>query len=70
MGLWLRLLKNSRPFIGFERTLYNPHLKNNPKSLSNHPIMRLTPLRTLKNKNVLLKATTHKKLNAQGLLRF
>ncbi|EMH18459.1 hypothetical protein HMPREF1415_01076 [Helicobacter pylori GAM254Ai] len=29
MGLWLRLLKNSRPFIGFERTLFNPHFKNN-----------------------------------------
>ncbi|EJB47571.1 hypothetical protein HPHPA17_1020 [Helicobacter pylori Hp A-17] len=35
MGLWLRLLKNSRPFIGFERALFNPHFKNNLKPLSN-----------------------------------
>lgn len=32
--------------------------------------MELTPLKTLKNKAAWLKATTHKKLNIQGLLRF
>ncbi|EMH43831.1 hypothetical protein HMPREF1431_00416 [Helicobacter pylori GAMchJs106B] len=35
--------------LGFERTLYNPYFKNNLKSLSNHPIVGLTPLKTLKN---------------------
>ncbi|KAF0999017.1 hypothetical protein HP10700_05294 [Helicobacter pylori 10700] len=49
---------------------FNPHFKNNLKPLSNNQIVGLTPLITLKNKNALLKATTHKKLNAQGLLRF
>ncbi|EMH36876.1 hypothetical protein HMPREF1426_00087 [Helicobacter pylori GAM80Ai] len=36
--------------LGFERTLFNSHFKNNPEYLSNHPIVGLT-LRTLKNKN-------------------
>ncbi|MUU47123.1 hypothetical protein F7188_05655 [Helicobacter pylori] len=57
--------------LGFERTLFNSHFKKQPKIfIKCCQIMRLTPLRTLKNKNALLKATTHKKLNAQGLLRF
>ncbi|EJC01294.1 hypothetical protein HPHPP4D_1517 [Helicobacter pylori Hp P-4d] len=41
-----------------------PHFKNNLKYLSNNQIVGLPP------KNALLKASTHKKLNAQGLLRF
>ncbi|EMH04403.1 hypothetical protein HMPREF1406_00504 [Helicobacter pylori GAM239Bi] len=52
MGLWLRLLKNSRPFIGFDLTLYNPHFKNNLKiPIKCCQIMGLTPIKTLKNKN-------------------
>ncbi|MUU22081.1 hypothetical protein F7191_06070 [Helicobacter pylori] len=41
--------------LGFERTLFNSHFKNNLKSLSNDPIAGLTPLKE-RLKNLLAQA--------------